>query len=70
MTVSPLCRLGRVGPIAAPCDVAPGASAEQRGRQTPARGRELTFLMQLLNAQAGGDTTPVQDVNPGGGGLP
>jgi outer membrane protein assembly factor BamE (lipoprotein component of BamABCDE complex) len=39
-------------------------------RQTPARGRELTFLMQLLNAQAGGDTTPVQDVNPGGGGLP
>lgn len=39
-------------------------------RETPARGRELTFLMQLLNASAGGDTSPVSDVNPGGGGLP
>jgi len=39
-------------------------------RETPARGRELTFLQQLLNAQTGADTTPIQDVNPGGGGLP
>jgi len=39
-------------------------------RITPARGRELTFLQQLLNAQAGADTSPIQDVNPGGGGLP
>ena len=39
-------------------------------RTTPARGRELTFLQQLLNAQTGADTSPIQDVNPGGGGLP
>jgi outer membrane protein assembly factor BamE (lipoprotein component of BamABCDE complex) len=39
-------------------------------RETPSRGREYTFLMNLLNAQAGGDTSPIQDVNPGGGGLP
>ena len=39
-------------------------------RETPARGRELTFLQQLLNARAGADTQPTQDVNPGGGGLP
>jgi outer membrane protein assembly factor BamE (lipoprotein component of BamABCDE complex) len=39
-------------------------------RETPARGRELTFLQQLLNAQTTQDTTPLSDVNPGGGGLP
>ena len=39
-------------------------------RATPARGRELTFLDQLLNAQTTQDTTPLTDVNPGGGGLP
>jgi outer membrane protein assembly factor BamE (lipoprotein component of BamABCDE complex) len=39
-------------------------------RTTPARGRELTFLMQLLNAETTQDTTPLTDVNPGGGGLP
>lgn len=39
-------------------------------RETPARGRELTFLQQLLNAQTTQDTTPLTDVNPGGGGLP
>jgi outer membrane protein assembly factor BamE (lipoprotein component of BamABCDE complex) len=39
-------------------------------RQTPARGREYTFLQSILNASAGGDTSPIQDVNPGGGGLP
>jgi hypothetical protein len=38
-------------------------------RQTPARGRELTFLQQLFNASPGvpmgqGPNTP----NPGGGG--
>ena len=39
-------------------------------RETPARGRELTFLDQLLNAQTAQDTTPISDINPGGGGLP
>lgn len=39
-------------------------------RETPSRGRELTFLQQLLNAQTTQDTTPLTDVNPGGGGLP
>ena len=39
-------------------------------RETPARGRELTFLDQLLNAQTAQDTTPLSDINPGGGGLP
>jgi outer membrane protein assembly factor BamE (lipoprotein component of BamABCDE complex) len=39
-------------------------------RQTPARGRELTFLQQLFNATPG---VPIQsngNVNPGGGGGP
>jgi outer membrane protein assembly factor BamE (lipoprotein component of BamABCDE complex) len=39
-------------------------------RETPARGRETTFLQDLLNAKPGADTTPIQDTNPGGGGLP
>jgi len=39
-------------------------------RETPARGRELTFLDQLLNAQTTQDTSPISDINPGGGGLP
>ncbi len=39
-------------------------------RETPSRGKELTFLQQLLNAQASQDTNPISDVNPGGGGLP
>jgi outer membrane protein assembly factor BamE (lipoprotein component of BamABCDE complex) len=39
-------------------------------RETPARGRELTFLQQLLSATTSQDTTPLTDVNPGGGGLP
>ncbi len=39
-------------------------------RETPARGRELTFLDQLLNAQTSQDTSPLTDINPGGGGLP
>jgi outer membrane protein assembly factor BamE (lipoprotein component of BamABCDE complex) len=39
-------------------------------RQTPARGRELTFLQQLFNATPG---VPIQsngNVNPGGSGPP
>jgi outer membrane protein assembly factor BamE (lipoprotein component of BamABCDE complex) len=40
-------------------------------RETPARGRELTFLQQLLNAQpgtsAGGN---LEETNPGNGGGP
>jgi outer membrane protein assembly factor BamE (lipoprotein component of BamABCDE complex) len=36
-------------------------------RETPTRGRETTFLMQLLNAKPGADTSPIQDTNPGGG---
>jgi outer membrane protein assembly factor BamE (lipoprotein component of BamABCDE complex) len=39
-------------------------------RETPTRGRETTFLQQLLNAKPGTDTSPIQDTNPGGGGLP
>jgi outer membrane protein assembly factor BamE (lipoprotein component of BamABCDE complex) len=40
-------------------------------RETPARGRELTFLQQLLNATPGTSATQVQQTNPGnGGGVP
>jgi outer membrane protein assembly factor BamE (lipoprotein component of BamABCDE complex) len=35
-------------------------------RTTPARGRELTFLQQLLNATPAGQTG-IQQTNPGGG---
>jgi len=37
-------------------------------RETPARGRELTFLMQLLNATPGSGQNPINQPNPGGGG--
>lgn len=39
-------------------------------RETPARGRELTFLQQLLNATPGTSATQIQDRNPGNGGGP
>jgi outer membrane protein assembly factor BamE (lipoprotein component of BamABCDE complex) len=39
-------------------------------RQTPARGRELTFLQQLLNATPGTSPTSIQQTNPGNGGGP
>jgi len=39
-------------------------------RETPARGRELTFLQQLLNAQPGTSQRNIEDQNPGGGGGP
>jgi len=39
-------------------------------RQTPARGRELTFLQQLLNATPGTQPTSIQQTNPGNGGGP
>ena len=39
-------------------------------RQTPARGRELTFLMQLLNATPGTGQGQLNTPNPGGGGIP
>jgi outer membrane protein assembly factor BamE (lipoprotein component of BamABCDE complex) len=39
-------------------------------RETPARGRELTFLQQLLNAQPGTSQQNMEDQNPGGGGGP
>jgi len=39
-------------------------------RETPARGRELTFLQQLLNAQPGTSARNMDDQNPGGGGGP
>ena len=35
-------------------------------RETPARGRELTFLQQLLNATPASQTG-IQETNPGGG---
>ena len=39
-------------------------------RETPARGRELTFLQQLLNATPGTSATQIQEANPGNGGGP
>ena len=39
-------------------------------RETPARGRELTFLQQLLNAQPGTSARNMDEQNPGGGGGP
>jgi outer membrane protein assembly factor BamE (lipoprotein component of BamABCDE complex) len=39
-------------------------------RETPARGRELTFLQQLLNAQPGTSAQNMEDQNPGGGSGP
>jgi outer membrane protein assembly factor BamE (lipoprotein component of BamABCDE complex) len=39
-------------------------------RETPARGRELTFLQQLLNATPGTSARNMDDQNPGGGGGP
>lgn len=39
-------------------------------RETPARGRELTFLQQLLNATPGTSATQIQETNPGNGGGP
>jgi outer membrane protein assembly factor BamE (lipoprotein component of BamABCDE complex) len=39
-------------------------------RETPARGREMTFLQQLLNATPGASATGVQETNPGNGGGP
>jgi outer membrane protein assembly factor BamE (lipoprotein component of BamABCDE complex) len=40
-------------------------------RETPARGRELTFLQQLLNAQPGASgPNTMEETNPGGGGGP
>jgi outer membrane protein assembly factor BamE (lipoprotein component of BamABCDE complex) len=40
-------------------------------RETPARGRELTFLQQLLNAQPGASgPSTMGETNPGGGGGP
>jgi outer membrane protein assembly factor BamE (lipoprotein component of BamABCDE complex) len=37
-------------------------------RETPARGRELTFLMQLLNATPGSGQSQLDQPTPGGGG--
>ena len=39
-------------------------------RETPARGRELTFLQQLLNAQPGTSQQNMEEQTPGGGGGP
>ena len=39
-------------------------------RQTPSRGREMTFLQQLFNATPGMPGTMSQEQNPGGGGGP
>jgi outer membrane protein assembly factor BamE (lipoprotein component of BamABCDE complex) len=39
-------------------------------RETPARGRELTFLQQLLNAQPGTSQGNLEETNPGNGGGP
>ncbi len=41
-------------------------------RETPARGRELTFLQNLFSATPGAPTgqNPIGDPNPGGGNTP
>ena len=39
-------------------------------RETPARGRELAFLQQLLNATPGTSATQIRETNPGNGGGP
>jgi outer membrane protein assembly factor BamE (lipoprotein component of BamABCDE complex) len=39
-------------------------------RTTPARGRETTFLQELLKATPGSNATSVQQTNPGNGGGP
>ena len=39
-------------------------------RETPARGREMTFLQQLLNATPGSASQPIQQTTPGNGGGP
>jgi outer membrane protein assembly factor BamE (lipoprotein component of BamABCDE complex) len=39
-------------------------------RETPARGRETTFLQELLKATPGSSATNIQESNPGNGGAP
>jgi len=39
-------------------------------RTTPARGRETTFLQELLKATPGSSATQIQETNPGNGGGP
>ena len=39
-------------------------------RETPARGRETTFLQELLKATQGSSATNIQETNPGNGGGP
>jgi outer membrane protein assembly factor BamE (lipoprotein component of BamABCDE complex) len=39
-------------------------------RTTPARGRETTFLQELLKATPGSNATSIQETNPGNGGGP
>ena len=39
-------------------------------RETPARGRETTFLQELLKATPGSNATNIQESNPGNGGGP
>ena len=39
-------------------------------RTTPARGRETTFLQELLKATPGSSATSIQETNPGNGGGP
>jgi outer membrane protein assembly factor BamE (lipoprotein component of BamABCDE complex) len=47
--------------------LAQGHLVSLENRTTPARGRELTFLQQLLNATPASQTG-MQQTNPGGGG--
>jgi outer membrane protein assembly factor BamE (lipoprotein component of BamABCDE complex) len=39
-------------------------------KETPARGRETTFLQELLKATPGSSATSIQETNPGNGGGP
>jgi len=49
--------------------LAQGHLISLESRVTPARGRELTFLQQLLNATPASQNG-MQETNPGGGGNP
>ncbi|HWC62999.1 MAG TPA: outer membrane protein assembly factor BamE [Rhizomicrobium sp.] len=49
--------------------LAQGHLINLEARTTPARGRELTFLQQLLNATPA-QSNGMQQTNPGGGGNP
>ena len=45
-------------------------SSPSKAARRPARGRETTFLQELLKATPGSSATNIQETNPGNGGGP